>query len=740
MARWICGFGIILATTVASWAKVTIIVNPGPFDTIEQAAFAEANVNFWDDDPTDDRACTECFAAVELKRFLAKVTAWETDDIELRDIDRVPTSGPVFVLGVFNPLLARYAEKNDSTLASAESFNIRTVRENDCIVTLIQGSDRVGVLYGVYEYLNRLGIHFFGLGQAGTVYPTEPVTLPNDLNVTQGPDYLTRGFWITADPKPDPNDMHLWMARNKINLWTALDHQVPKLKKLGLKLTVGGHENQLFYLHPKHEYPYDCPQFTGDEGKPKDPYQPSDEHQGDINGDGKLSYFEAHPEWYGLIDGKRSDQFAWNGHNFCTSNIDAAHEFGKNMAEGLAEGRWKYADIVNFWMFDCHGGWCHCDRCKAQGSITDRFLILVDIVFQEIDKLRAAGRLSRNVLISPLAYEDTIFPPTKPLPKGFNYDDCLLTFFPIGRCYAHTLTDTSCPEVNQRLYRSYVQWALDSGRHYKGSIFIGEYYNVSSLMSLPAVYTHIMSSDIPWYHHNGARHFCYMHSPIVRWGTWTLNQYLMSRLLWDTDADSDQIIDEYYRLYYPTTYESTQKVYAHLERATANLKAFKHFITLPNESRFYLTQSWAQHLTHQDKPIFWVDHLHYESKAMTTNDTLSIVEMTDEMSRARAAMDRSLLACDNADERTRLLADSVRLDYGHTMYQFLYHLVRTSMFYHADDEVLARAEFTKAKIYAEQLKQITDMANVTGGGGPENAFQATQAVEAYTFFTDRYGL
>jgi len=740
MARSRCAFGLVLFLGALAGAEITICVNPGKFDTVEHAAAAEGQVDFWDADPSDDRACSECFAATELKRFLARVTEYEARDIELRASDRMPARGPVFLLGSIasNPLLAQYSQGKDFAFTTDESFNIRTLREDDRVITIIQGADRVGTLYGVYEYLHRLGLRFFGLGQAGTVYPPDPVTLPDELNVTQNPDYLTRGFWITGNPKPDPNEMHLWMVRNKINLWTALDPQVPRLKKLGLRLTVGGHENQMFYLHPKHEYPYNCPQFSADDNKPQDPYRPSDQYQGDKNGDGKLSYFEAHPEWYGLIDGKRSDKFAWNGHNFCTSNIDAAHEFGKNMAAGLAEGRWKNADIVNFWMFDTLNRWCQCPRCQAQGSLTDRFLILVDIVFQEIAKLRAQGRLSRDVLISPLAYEDTIFPPTKPLPEGFNYDDCLLTFFPIGRCYAHTLADASCTEVNQRLRQNYVNWFVDPGRHYRGSTFIGEYYNVSSLMSLPIVYPRIMSADVPWYHQNGARHFCYMHSPIVRWGTWTLNQYLLSRLLWDVDLESDRVIAEYYQRYYPTTHETTKRAYQHLERATANLKAFKHFITLKDERRFYLTQSWAQRLTSKNRPIFWVDHLHYEPRPSMTNETLSIVEMVGEMTQARAALDESLLACRNDDERTRLLADSARLEYGWTMYQFLYHLVRTAMFFHADDEVLARAEFARTKIFANVLEQITDMANVTAGGNPANALQATQAVAAYEFFAKRY--
>ncbi len=77
--------------------------------------------------------------------------------------------------------------------------------------------------------------------------------------------------------------------------------------------------------------------------------------------------------------------------------------------------------------------------------------------------------------------------------------------------------------------------------------------------------------------------------------------------------------------------------------------------------------------------------------------------MVDEMAQAREAMGRSLLACRD------------------------------------DNDVLARAEFAKTKICADLLEQITDMANVTGDGGPENAFQATQAVEAYELFAERYG-
>ena len=144
-------------------------------------------------------------------------------------------------------------------------------------------------------------------------------------------------------------------------------------------------------------------------------------------------------------------------------------------------------------------------------------------------------------------------------------------------------------------------------------------------------------------------------------------------------------------------------------------------------------------MTQKDKEIFWVDHLKYEPQKLTTNDTLSILEMLDEMDKARTLIDQSLLTCSDEKEQERLMAADRRFDYGEKMYKFLYHLVRTAMFFHNDNDILAKVEFTKTKIYADLLKQITDMADVTCAGGVEDAFKATQAVEVYEFFEEKYG-
>ena len=101
------------------------------------------------------------------------------------------------------------------------------------------------------------------------------------------------------------------------------------------------YQNADDYDNDGHEDPYDnCVRY----------YNPD---QGDADGDGKLSYFEAHPEWYGLRNGKRSDKADVSpGDNYCTSNMDANKELAKNLVRNLIEGSWKTVDIVNFWMLD----------------------------------------------------------------------------------------------------------------------------------------------------------------------------------------------------------------------------------------------------------------------------------------------------------------------------------------------------------------------------------------------------
>ena len=721
--------------------RVHILVNPGSFASVEKAAESEEKVDWWDADLSDDRACTESFAAVELARFLARVTLLANDDIVLGAPDRLPAGGDVFLLGSkeSNPLIASFRMTEEAALGTDESFRIRAFRDKNRTITIIQGKDRVGTLYGVYYYLEQLGIRFYGLGEKGTVYPDELVALPTNLNLVQNPSFLTRGFWSWED-RGDAA-FFLWMARNRMNLWNAEEKEIYFLKKLGLKLTAGGHVIQAYFLNPQAEYPYNHPLFTGDEDKPDDPYNVGKEYAGDANNDGKLSYFEAHPEWYGWHDGVRSHHIEEDvGDNYCTSNRDATTELAKNFINSLIDGRWRQVDIVNFWMLD-NGRWCECDKCKQQGTYTDRLLDVCYLVLKEMAGARQEGRLQRQVQLSTLAYHETLTPPTRPLPDDFDYNNFSLTFFPIERCYVHPLADPSCTEINRILLGVYQKWTMGQGRYYKGSMFIGEYYNVSSLKSLPVLFPHIMAADIPWYYRTGARHFHYMHTPTRLWGTWTLNQYLLARLLWNTETNVDTLLDNYYRRYYPTTTEHTRAFYRHLEKATANIKPLKHYVGIKgilniDGIRYIL----RKRLIEDSTSIFPLEHFRYDVYKPVLNDGPDLVEIMAEMALARREIDAALMQCSDATEQARLLEDESRFAYGEAMFGYYYHLIRTALFHRRRNTTLAGHEFKLVEQFAERLRGVTDLVQVSAShANAKNGFDATQTEEEYNFFKERYG-
>jgi len=719
-------------------SDIRIIVNKGDFKTVNEAANGENSVNFLDKDFSDDYAVTECYAATELANFLSRITNTSIDKIDYYQPAKIPKSGNIFILGSknSNKLISSYHTEIDSKFTSEQSFSIRSYQNKDRVITIIEGAGRIGTLYGVYSYLEQLGVGFIGLGDKGITYPEPISSFPDSIDRYENPSYLTRGYWVRSDQNAIDNVFFTWMARNKMNFWTTVKDSNPLLKKLGIKLTDGGHGIQMTYLDPNGEYQYNHPIYKGDEAKPTDPYASGVEYLGDEDNDKLLTNFEAHPEWYGLRNGKRSKNIVeQRGDNFCTSNIDARKELSKNMVQSLISGNWKYIDVVNFWMTD-FGNWCTCQDCRDDGSETDRLFTVVNEFINEIKIAREKDQLNRKVEVSAIAYGETLAPPTKPLPVGYDYENSSITFFPIHRCYAHTFADPSCTEINEHQLSSYNGWA--SGQNYKGSICIGEYYNVSSLMNLPVVFSKIISTDVPWFYKNGAKHFHYMHTPRHLWGTWTLNQYLLSKVLWNVNINTNKLLNNYFKAYYPTTNTTTRLFYEYLEKASANIKTIKHGVEIDIPSQHY-NYRLARKLLNGD--LFQPDHLSYDGKQKIVNGAPSIVETIEALENAKNYIEQSLLYCKNPTEQKRLIEDKSRFDYGYSMLRYIYHMVRTSMFHKAKNGELARLEFATVTEYKEKLEKVTELAQsaFTCYANSNNGFLATQSTKEYDEFNKLYG-
>lgn len=706
---------VLSAAMQLSDGSFTIVVNFGHYATAYGAGFDEANIN-WNDE-AEATICTEAFAACELQSYLQKMSGKK---FRIVDDDKMPT-GNLIIVG--SPLSNKVAKNFAPSLGVSqdelgrlgpEGYVIKSVRLKGRRIVIIAGGSRVGTLYGVYDFLHRLGVRWYAPGEIGEEVPQRKLIDMPDLDICESPKFALRGFHAWEDRADE--DFLLWMARNRLNYWCVEQSQKPLLRKLGIKLVGGGHILTYRYLNPRASYPYDHPIFIGDEDKPKDPYPISPEYAGDANKDGKLSYFEAHPEWFALIKGKRSDNIHGDsGDNFCTSNEYALREWMKNAINDLAEGRYKDADFINAWTLD-GGRWCECPNCTALGSPTDRYLLFVHRFSEEIKKAQNIGKIWGKVRLLFLVYADVLQPPTKPLPRDFDYDMCIATFFPIVRCYVHNLDDEKCP-TNSRYNKILQSWVVNPDRHYRGQICIGEYYNVSGYKCLPVCYMHVMCNDIPYYYNVGARYFHYMHVKTKEWGTMSLTNWQMARQLWEPKVDCKALWDDYFSGRYGEAKDLMRQFYECLEKMMCNVSELKYGL--------------ARRLNAGAKDLFPSPHLRYDHTDKREKIGPTFMEILEWKRRCREIINRALLMALPQRIKLRIKEDERLFTYAERTLEFYDALCRAYFAAQAKDTVGAQKAFDEAKLLAELLKSDTTSARFSSShANANNALEASFAAGA----------
>ena len=708
-------FAWTIGTAQADW---TIVVDVASFPNPAVAAAAEDQVDWLDADRTDDTACTQCFAAMELQRYLRQMTG-RSNDFALVDEAHVPTTGDMILLGrpknAQGKMLIEAAGVDLEKLASlgSEGYRIKTGRRDGRRLVAVMGNERVGTLYAAYDLLYRTGCRWFAPGELHEDVPH--VEAIPELDVTQTPDFTARGFLAWEDR--GDRDFLLWMARNRLDYWTLAQQPHSLMHKLGIRMVCGRHTAQSEFLKPEDPYPYDHSRFQGDEGKPRDPYPMSQEYQGDANGDGQLSYFEAHPEWYAMVKGRRmpgiyKESF---GTNYCTSNPHATAEFVKNYAQAVVDGCYRNASILRFWTLD-GGKWCECDACKAMGTPTDRYLLLTHRFCQELDRARTEGRLHRQLDVTFLVYADVIDPPTRALPAGFPPSYCMGTFYPIRRCYVHRLDDPAC-EKNAKFCQQLAGWTQDADRHYRGAMSIGEYYNVSRFKCLPICFMHTMATDIPYYHRMGGRLFDYMHVTTTHWGNKALTNYQMARQLWDVKTDCVALWGDYFTRRYGSSAGTMRQFYETLEPMLSNANELKYGL--------------ATRLERGNADLFPTPHLRLRRETGVVCEGPTLVEMVEHSRRCRHLLGKAEAMAVSPAIKARIAEDEQAFAYGERTLDYYHACVQGFEEIRAGHRDAARVHYTEAKRVAELLRQDTVSTSVSSShANAENGFVATGACKA----------
>jgi hypothetical protein len=291
-------------------------------------------------------------AARELAEHLQRITraAFQIQDAGVTNIpERAIIVGP-------GPVASNLFPEIDFTRFDAEEFVMRTKNQR----LLLAGGRPRGTLYAVYHFLQeQCGVRWW-TPWATNIPHHATLRLP-DLNVREKPAFEYREpFWFAGfDPQ--------WKARNGANGEHRL---IPA--ELGGCITYKGFGHTFYPLVPPEKY------------------------------------FATHPEWYSLINGKRTHENA----QLCLSNPELRDFVAGRVKEWLRES--PDAEIISLTQNDCQGA-CQCANCKAiddsAGGPSGSMIAFVNYVAEQIQPEFP------NVAVDTFAYQYTRKPPKTLYPR-----------------------------------------------------------------------------------------------------------------------------------------------------------------------------------------------------------------------------------------------------------------------------------------------------------------------------------
>lgn len=229
-------------------------------------------------------------------------------------------------------------------------------------------------------------------------------------------------------------------------------------------------------------------------------------------------YFEQHPEWYSLVNGKRIDA------QLCTANPALRDEFVKNL---LALPGNQKLDIVSVSANDGYG-FCECELCRAKGDDNAAYWDFVNDIAQRVKVLRP------ELGIGTFAYTYSRQPPKKikQLP-----DNVYLSM----TSYATQLMLSS----GRKEYEEFINSWKSKGV----KIVMREYWGMHYWLDLPVVYPHEIAAEIKM----GAR--AGMMGAYGETGknfaTQAPNYYVLTHLLWNPQADPEVLLNDFYTAFGP---------------------------------------------------------------------------------------------------------------------------------------------------------------------------------------------
>jgi len=380
------------------------------------------------------------------------------------------------------PAIRLRAHEGDAPAAlDREDYTIRTSGSG----IELAGTTELALRHAVWDLLHRIGYRQYFPGKTWELLPQlESLTL--DLDVSESPDYASRRIWygygLWDHNGPDYRD---WIEKNRME---------------------GG-----FTLHTGHAY-------------------------------GRLirsqqAAFDAHPEYYALVDGKRHIH---PEAKLCISNPGVREAAVAYAMEFFAEN--PGADSVSADPSD-GGGWCECEDCAGLGHPGDLATILANTVAEAV-----VEKLGPHRFVGIYAYNYHSEPPSV-------------------RVHPNVIVSAATGFIKGGLSFDAI---LDGWAARGATLGIREYYSVNTWdRDLPGAARGgrpgYLAETIPGFHGKGARFLSAESSD--NWGPNGLGYYFASRMMWDVDEAKNRaaIVDDFLERAFGPAKDPMREFYARID-------------------------------------------------------------------------------------------------------------------------------------------------------------------------------
>ena len=445
-----------------------------------------------------DASDTEVYAARVLAEYLSALNG---DDYPIIRDDR-SIEGFKFCVGATSAY-----DTSDITGKAADSYVIAPFSNG----LAIYGSGSRGTVYGVYSFLEKFCGYRVFTPESGMVSTSGKMELPGDKT-----EYDTFFEYRNTDWRSGWSP--LYSVANKLNgdLHGAVTHEQ------------GGN---ISYLGRS------CHTLSTD-------FCSSDR------------YFESHPDYYALREGKRvPDQLCLTNDSVYQIVLEEVLSLLKTKHDPKAD-----LQIISLSQAD-NPVYCECDVCKALDSANGSHAgTLITFVNRIARAVKEKGY--DNVEIDTLAYMHTRKAPSAVAPE----DNVIVRLCTFECCFSHPLDDPGCPD-NAELMRDLEEWAAICNKLYVWDYTTNYAFTLGIFPDF-----HVLQKNLQCFYEHGIKGVYeegnyYVHLCDTEFGD--LRTYLIAKLLEDPYCDCEAEMLDFCRYYYG---ESGEYIKTIVDEITDNTK------------------------------------------------------------------------------------------------------------------------------------------------------------------------